>query len=379
MRPPLSSYSSSPAKEGFFMPAQWHPQTTVWMLWPERPDNWHSNAIPAQITFLQVAIAIAHFTPVKIGVSIGQYSNATQQIEKNLRSISYALQAINLFEIESDDAWLRDTGPTFIINHQEICAIDWRFNAWGGFHGGLYSPWDKDDQIALKISNLLNIKTYSLPNFILEGGAIDVDGEGTLITTEECLLNSNRNPHLTKSQIETILCNYLNIKTIIWLKQGIAFDHDTNGHIDNICRFIKPGEVLLAWTDDPENPNYERCQSALNILSNTKDAKNRALIIHKIPIPAPIIHTTDEYSQLTIVKNSVTRGEPIAASYINFLITNQGIIIPNFNDPMDAKANQVLQSLFPNHHVITVASREIILGGGGIHCITLQQPSILPP
>lgn len=358
---------STPAADGFRMPAEWEPQQQVWMIWPERPDNWRLGGKPAQAAFCQVALAIAEYQQVSIGVSAAQYDNA-------LARLSHA--NIRVLEISNDDAWMRDTGPTFVINDQgETRGIDWTFNAWGGLQGGLYWPWQRDDQVARKVLAIEHLQRYRTADFVLEGGAIHVDGEGTLLTTAECLLNSNRNPHLSPAEVEQYLRDYLNVSSIIWLPEGLYSD-ETDGHIDNFCCFARPGEVILAWTDDTSDHNYARCRSALAVLNNSTDAQGRKLKVHKMPLPSAIYATQDECAGVDIVLGSQPRSPDIrlAGSYINFLIVNCAIIAPSFNDPMDAIAKQMLQDIFPDRTVVMLPGREILLGGGNIHCITQQQP-----
>lgn len=365
--------NSTPKTDGFYMPAEWYPQQQVWMLWPERPDNWRLGAKPAQQAFSQVATAIAEFTPVTVGVSAVQYENALARLAR--------INNIRVVEISSDDAWARDTGPTFVINKKatEIRGVDWSFNAWGGLDSGLYFPWLRDDQVASKILQIEHSARYRCNEFVLEGGSIHVDGEGTVITTEECLLNKNRNPHLTREQITSYLKNYLNIDKVIWLPFGL-YNDETNGHVDNFCCFIRPTEVLLAWTDDSSDPNYERCQAAWQVLTQTTDAQGRQLTIHKIPIPGPLFASAEECAGVDLSKDAQPRDPAIrlAGSYVNFLITNNGIIAPYFDDAKDAEAETILNRLFPEKKVVMVAGREILLGGGNIHCITQQQPFIDP-
>lgn len=363
---------TTPKADGFYMPAEWYPQAQVWMIWPERPDNWRLGAKPAQAAFTQVATAIAEFAMVTIGVSAKQYQNALLHFADIVTS-----NPIRLVELSTNDAWARDTGPTFVISEdgEELRGVDWRFNAWGGLAGGLYFPWDHDDQVAAKILQIEGCSRYRCSDFVLEGGSIHVDGEGTLLTTEECLLNNNRNPHLTQQQIEQYLMDYLNIEKVIWLPEGL-YNDETNGHIDNFCCFIKPTEVLLAWTDDKDNPNYHRCQAAWNVLQQATDAKGRKLVIHKMPIPGPLFATAEECAGVDLAEDSQPRNPSIqlAGSYINFLIVNDGIVAPYFNDAKDSEAKTILQRLFPDKKVVMVAGREILLGGGNIHCITQQQP-----
>jgi agmatine deiminase len=364
----MTTLNSTPRADGFYMPAEWARHSQAWMVWPERPDNWRLGGKPAQNAFTAVAKAIAEFEPVTVCVSACQYENARARLDHS---------NIRLVEITTDDAWVRDTGPTFVINGQGgVRGVDWTFNAWGGFDGGLYAPWQRDDQVARKILEIEGCARYRTEGFVLEGGSIHVDGEGTLITTEECLLNRNRNPDLSRAQIESMLREHLSIDSVIWLPEGL-FNDETDGHVDNFCCYVRPGEVLLAWTDDVSNPNYPRCQAAMAVLTNSRDAKGRQLIVHKMPIPGPLHATLEECAGVDLVAGSQERDPSIrlAGSYVNFLIVNGGIIAPKFDDPMDAEAEAILQRLFPEHRVVMVPGREILLGGGNIHCITQQQPA----
>ncbi|MFC3607609.1 agmatine deiminase [Stutzerimonas tarimensis] len=364
----MTTLCSTPRTDGFRMPAEWERHKQTWMLWPERPDNWRAGGKPAQAAFTEVARAIARFEPVSVGVSAAQYDNACARLEH---------PRIRVVELSSDDAWVRDTGPTFVINGEgEVRGVDWDFNAWGGFQGGLYAPWQRDDQVARKILALEHCSRYRTRGFVLEGGAIHVDGEGTLLTTEECLLNPNRNPHLTRQAIEETLREYLAVERIIWLPEGL-YNDETDGHVDNFCCFVRPGEVLLAWTDDPQEPNYDRCRAALEVLEKTPDARGRLLRVHRLPIPGPLHATEAECAAVDRVAGSQPRNPLIrlAGSYVNFLIVNGGIIAPAFGDPLDAQAETILRDCFADREVVMVPGREILLGGGNIHCITQQQPA----
>lgn len=351
----------------FFMPAEWAPHKQTWMLWPQRSDNWRLGAKPAQAAFTRVALAIARFEPVTVGVNADQYENACNHLQH---------PRIRVLEISSDDAWVRDTGPTFVIDGQGgLAGIDWEFNAWGGLDGGLYFPWHKDDQVARKILQVEACQRLRTQGFILEGGAIHVDGEGTLLTTEECLLNPNRNPQLTREEIEAELSARLGVQRIIWLPEGLYMD-ETDGHIDNFCCFVRPGEVALAWTDDPQDPNFNRCQAALQVLEQSQDAQGRSLKVHRLPLPSPLYATAQECEGVDAVEGTQPRdpGTRLAGSYVNFLIVNGGIIAPSFDVPEDALAEAELKKLFPDREVVMLPGREILLGGGNIHCITQQQP-----
>lgn len=364
--------TSTPKQDGFSMPAEWAPHKQTWMIWPERTDSWRLGAKPAQAAFVAVIKAIAGFEPVSVGVSAAQYANAYAQL--NAADTAFPIRVI---EISNNDAWCRDTGPTFVTNAAgEVRGVDWSFNAWGGLNGGLYFPWDRDDQVASKILGIEQLPRYRTDDFILEGGAIHVDGEGTLLTTAECLLNTNRNAHLTREQIEAILQQHLNIEKVLWLEDGI-FNDETDGHVDNMACFVKPGEVLLAWTDDQTDPQYARSKAALDYLEQLTDAKGRKLKVHKLPVPAPIIAKAEEYATVDQSMAAIPReaNARLAGSYINFYLCNGGLILPTFDDPNDKVAADILQRLFPEHKVVTVPGREILLGGGNIHCITQQQPA----
>lgn len=362
----MKALNSTPKKDGFRMPGEFEAHKGVYILWPQRPDNWRDGGKPAQKTFAKVAATISQFEHVTVGVNDDQYDNACQMLPSN----------VEVVELSNDDAWIRDCGATFVKNDQgTLRAIDWTFNAWGGLVDGLYFPWDKDDRIAHKMAELEHVDRYRLNNFVLEGGSIHVDGEGTLITTEECLLSKGRNPQLSKAQIEEVLKAQLNLDKIIWLKQGI-YNDETNGHVDNIANFVKPGVVVLAWTDDKTDPQYQISKENLNILENATDAKGRKLKVIKLNVPKPVLITEQESHGVDVVAGTLPRqqGDRLAASYVNYYTANGGIVFPTFGDPMDENAQKVLASLYPKRKVVGVPAREILLGGGNIHCITQQVP-----
>lgn len=356
---------STPRADGFRMPGEFEPHAGTWLLWPERPDNWRLGGKPAQKTFAAVASAIAQFEPVTMGVSHSQFKNARNLLPDNVRIV----------EMSNDDSWIRDCGPTFVVNGREVRGIDWDFNAWGGLEGGLYFPWDKDDMVAQKVLEIERVDRYKAP-IVLEGGSIHVDGQGTLMTTEECLLNPNRNPALSKEEIEAALKDYLNLEKIIWLSRGV-YNDETNGHVDNIACFIRPGVVALTWTDDKNDPQYEISQDAYERLCQATDARGRRLEVHKIYQPGPIYITQEESEGVDAIEGTLPRneGDRLAGSYVNFYMANGGVVVPTFNDPHDSAALETLQRLFPERKVVGVPAREILLGGGNIHCITQQQPA----
>lgn len=355
----------TPRTDGYRMPGEFEPQERIWMLWPQRPDNWRLGAKPAQRAWVAVATAIARFEPVTVGVNHDQFENARNMLPPDVRVV----------EISSNDAWMRDCGPTFVVNDKgDVRLVDWRFNAWGGLCDGLYFPWDKDDMVPLKVAELEQIDRYKAP-LVMEGGSIHVDGEGTVITTEECLLSPGRNPDLSREQIEQHLRDYLNVQKIVWLARGID-PEETNGHVDDVACFVRPGVVLAAVTDDRDDWRYELLQDNLARLRDVTDAQGRPFEVHTVPMPAIMEITEEEAWGVDSAEGSIPRrpGDKTAASYLNFLLVNGGVILPAFDDPNDHVAQQTLATLFPDREVVTVPGREIVLGGGNVHCITQQQP-----
>ncbi|WP_230086369.1 agmatine deiminase [Halomonas sp. 328] len=356
---------ATPRALGFAMPAEFAPHDACWMLWPQRPDTWRYGAKPAQQAFAEVACAIAESETVFVGVNDEQYENARNQLPAHIRVV----------ELSSNDAWMRDMGPTFLTHPDgRLAMVDWVFNAWGGLKGGLYFPWDKDKRIRTKIAEMLGIPRFEAP-VVLEGGAIHVDGEGTLITTEECLLNANRNPEMSREGMEAVLREYLGIDKVIWLPRGCHLD-ETDGHVDNLCCFVAPGQVALTWCDDEADPQAAISREALAVLEAATDAKGRPLTVHKLPQPGPLHIAEDEASGLDRLNSSHPRqpGDRMAGSYVNFYIGNSVVVMPFLDPTHDEAARAILQGLFPDKRVVGVPAREILLGGGNIHCITQQQP-----
>ena len=323
---------STPKKDGYRMPGEFEPQECIWMLWPHRPDNWRDGAKPAQKAFADVARGIAQFEPVIVGVNPEDYAAAHYVLagEENILVV----------EMTSDDSWIRDCGPTFVVNDDgDVRAVHWHFNAWGG--------------------------------------SIHVDGEGTVMTTEMCLLSEGRNPELSKEQIENYLCEYLGVDKVIWIKDGID-PEETNGHIDDVACFVRPGEVACIWTDDEDNPFYEAAHAAYETLSNATDAKGRQLKVHKLTMPKePTYMTQEEVDAIDVVEGTIPRttDDVCIASYMNFLIGNDFVLVPQYDDEYDEKALQQVQQMFPEREVVGVPTREVVYGGGNIHCITQQQPA----
>ena len=358
----MDALNSTPAADGYWMPGEFEPHKSCWMVWPERGDTYRLKAEPAQKAFADIARAILEFEPLNVCVSRAGFETAKALLPP----------AARLIPMETDDAWVRDTGPSFVVNKdRKLRGVNWQFNAWGG----IFTPFDKDAAVAGQILTLENTPQYDAP-LILEGGSIHVDGQGTLITTRECLLNPNRNPDLSQAEIEGHLKAYLGIEKIIWLDKGVYMD-ETDGHVDNLCAFARPGEVVLTWTDDPNDPQYEISHQAHEILSRTKDARGRTLTIHKLHQPGPLFISQEESRGFDQVEDAKFRqaGDRLAGSYVNFYMANQGIVMPLFDDPRDGEALRAMEAIFPGRRIIGVPTREILLGGGNIHCMTQQQPA----
>lgn len=356
---------STPQQDGFWMPGEFEPHSSTWMLWPQRPDNWRQGGKPAQMAFKAVAETIAQFEPVRMGANPDQLTNAGEMLSAKVRVV----------EIANNDAWMRDCGPTFVVNsYGEVGLVDWMFNAWGGLYNGLYSPWDLDELVAQRVAELEDIDRYRAP-LVLEGGSIHVDGQGTCLTTAECLLSPGRNPTLSQTEIEAYLHAYLGVEKVIWIPRGV-FQDETSGHVDNLACFLRPGVIALTWTDDKSDPQYEISAEAYEYLLSASDARGRSFEVHKIHQPEPILISQEEAEGVEAVDGTLPRmaGDRMAASYVNFYLCNGGAVVPTFGDPHDQLALQKLQILLPERKVVGVPAREILIGGGNIHCITQQQP-----
>lgn len=358
---------STPKKDGFYMPGEFEPQDGVILIWPSRPGSWPYEAKEARKVFAKLANEMVENEQVYVLVDRKNEGSARELLSEK----------VSLLTIETDDAWARDVGPTFVTDGTRVRGINWTFNAWGGTYDGLYQNWEKDDKVAIEFCNQVGYDYYDAAPFVLEGGSIHSDGEGTVIVTEACLLSKGRNPDLSKEEIEATLKEYLGAEKVIWLVHGIYQD-ETNEHVDNVCAFVRPGEVVLAWTEDEHDPQYEMSKSCLSILENETDAKGRKLKVHKLLIPKkPVCITEHELKGYVFEEGEDMReaGERLAASYVNFYIGNKIVLVPQFGDEHDSKAVEVLQQVFPERKVVPIAAREIIIGGGNIHCITQQIPS----
>lgn len=356
----------------YYMPAEFSEQQAAILIFPERPGSWGFGARPAQKVFAKIINTIAKHEQVYVIVS----DKTRKAAEELLRPDN-----ITLLDIPADDAWARDTAPTFVKDREtgEICGIDWKFNAWGGEYDGLYAHWERDDALAEKFCEAAGFGCISAGDFVLEGGSIHTDGEGTVMATEACLLSPGRNPGMTKRQIEQKLLGMLGCEKMIWLPRGI-YNDETNEHIDNVCAFIRPAEVVLAWTDDTDDPQYELSAACLNVLENSTDAKGRKIIVHKLPIPdIPVCVSEHDLEGYEFEEGEDTRevGERLAASYVNFFFANDIVLLPQFggeNASGDKRALDIMRSLLPEREIIPVNAIEIIKGGGNIHCITQQIP-----
>lgn len=370
----------SSMESGFLMPGEFEPHEGCIMIWPERPGSWRNGAREARRAFRDVIAAIAESEHVYVAVSETSRASAKEllcgkeQWQKN----------VTLFAAETDDAWARDVAPTFVRkedgkNPPQICAVNWEFNAWGGTVDGLYASWEKDNAFAGLFADRFGYELIDAAPFVLEGGSVHSDGEGTVLVTEACLLSAGRNPKLSREEIEERLRRYLGAEKVLWLPRGIYMD-ETNEHVDNVCAFLKPGEVVLAWTDDTSDPQYALSKRCLDYLECVRDAKGRSITVHKLPIPThPVCLTEAEVEGYAFEEGEDEReiGERLAASYVNFYFSNEAVVMPVFggeNEESDMRAVTLMEQWNPGRKVIPVYARDILTGGGNIHCITQQIP-----
>ncbi|MFC3749375.1 agmatine/peptidylarginine deiminase [Paenibacillus sp. GCM10012306] len=339
-----------PKELNYTMPPEWSQHERTFISWPVQasmcfPDN-HESVCQG---YAEIIKAMAEFEPVTVIVNPDELKTVEGLVGG---------PRVSLLPIAHNDAWLRDNGPTFVVNGEgALAGVNWKFNAWGG----KYSPWDLDDEVAPQILEHLKVTRYDAP-LVMEGGSIHTDGEGTILTTEECLLNTNRNPELGRGEIEEQLRNYIGAESVIWLKRGLSGD-ETDGHVDNIACFAAPGKVIIQVCDDPQDENYEITQENLRILENATDAKGRKLEIVKIQQPPRV---DGEEGRLTL-------------SYLNFYFVNGGIILPVFGGTAaetDKLAAETLAGLFPDRRIRTVNGMAVIGEGGNVHCTTQQMPAV---
>ena len=351
---------------GYIMPGEFEQHHGCIMIWPVRPGSWTYGGKEAKKTFCEIAEAIARDERLYMLTDKEHLSEAQEMLSK-----TESFSKMEVLEIESNDAWARDVGPTFVRDSKgKMHGINWTFNAWGGTYDGLYAQWDKDDLVAKEFCKRKEYPILDAAPFVLEGGSIHSDGQSVLMTTEACLLSPGRNPHMTKEEIEETLKTWLGMEKIIWLPNGIYGD-ETNEHVDNVCAFVRPGTVVLAWCDDESDPQYAFSKAAYDVLI----AEGMEVI--KLPIPKkPVCITQEECDGFVFEEGEDMRepGERLAASYVNFYITNNSIVVPQFGDENDALAVEILGEAFPERKIVPIMARSVIVGGGNIHCITQQIP-----
>ena len=349
----LYNINETPKALGFRFPAEWELQEALWLSWPHKEESWPGKLETIYAPYAQFIKLVADDQLVRINVADEEMKNfATKHIEAagaNMENISFHMNPTN-------DAWCRDHGPAFVINDQtgEKAVVDWGYNAWGG----KYPPFDLDDVVPTRIAKEFNLKLFT-PPIVMEGGSVEFNGKGTVLTTTACLLNENRNPHLTKEQIEQYLLDYYGQDQVLWLGDGIIGD-DTDGHIDDITRFVAEDTVLTVVEEDTNDENHPILQENLETLKTMRLLDGRPLKIVELPMPKPVIY----------------EDQQLPASYANFYIANKTVIVPIFNDANDERALAIIQSCFPDRKVTGIDSVDIIWGLGSFHCLSQQEPKI---
>jgi agmatine deiminase len=333
----------SASDAGFSMPPEWEPHERCWMAWPCFEDLWGVHFEGAQRGFANVARTIARFEPVTMLAPESALSGAADQCG----------ESVDIVCCDLDDSWMRDIGPNFVKRGDELAASIFHFNAWGR----KYTHYRKDAAVAHRVAESLGIRAFSSPIY-MEGGGINVDGDGTILTTEQCILNENRNPGLKKPEAERVLCDALGAEKVIWLP-GDPWDDETDGHVDGIACFVRPGVVLAEIDPDPSSPMYEAIMENARALERATDARGRKL----------------EVRLLEEASEAEAKGDRFCRSYINFYVANGGVVIPSYGIAADEQAREVIQSCFPDREIAQVDVNDIAYGGGGIHCITQQQPA----
>lgn len=336
----------TPRALGFRMPAEWEPHAATWIAWPHNRADWPGRFTPIPWVYGEIVRKLARVEKVRILVPDRAAGNAARRL---LQKCGADLAAVEFFVWPTDRSWTRDYCPLFLKHSSgEVALTDWKFNAWAK-----YDNWKRDNAVPGRIARALKLRAWS-PDLVLEGGSIDVNGQGLLLTTEECLLSpvQARNPHLTRAQIERALADFLGAEKVIWLRNGIAGD-DTHGHVDDLARFVDAQTVVIVTESDRSDPNYEPLRENLELL------RKQPVRVVKLPMPAPVIF----------------QGQRLPASYANFYIANRSVLVPTFNDPHDRVALNTLQRLFPDREVVGINSVELIWGLGSLHCMTQQQPA----
>ncbi|HEX9787338.1 MAG TPA: agmatine deiminase family protein [Candidatus Binatia bacterium] len=344
---------NTPRSLGYSMPAEWAHHRATWLSWPHNRETWPTQLESVREVWIEMVRALALREQVYLLVN----DEATErEAAARLRKADAVMENVTLVKIPTIDVWMRDYGPTFVTrasNEQPLGCNDWTFNGWGG----KYKTYEEDDRVARDIAALLHIPVFA-QEIVLEGGSIEVNGAGTCLTTEQCLLNRNRNPHLSRGQIEERLKNSLGVSHVIWLGEGVVGD-DTDGHIDDIARFVDPTTVVCAVESNPGDDNYGVLQDNFERLNRATDQNGKKLSVVPLPCPGPV--SSD--------------GARLPASYANFYIANDIVLVPVFDDPNDAKALGILQDLFPLRQVTGLRCREVIAGLGALHCVTQQEPA----
>lgn len=345
--------SSSPRELGFTFPAEWHTHRATWLTFPHNDASWQGGRL-AKMRPQYLAFIKAISQGENVGIIVND-ENLRDFVISQLDSISVDLSRIEFIVKPTNDAWCRDHGPSFLINptSKEKLIVDWGHNAWGG----KYPPFDDDNRTPAAVARYLDIPIVS-PGIIMEGGAVEFNGAGSLLTSKSCLLNLNRNPHLNQEQIENILCEYYGIEQVLWVEGGIVGD-DTDGHIDDTTRFINEDTVIACVESNPRDENFGILQTNLNMLRKMRLTNGKQLNIIEIPMPKAVI--IDDFR---------TPG-----SYANFLICNAGVIVPVFNNPNDQIAIDILEQSFPGRKIIPLEATEIIWGQGSFHCLSQQEPA----
>jgi agmatine deiminase len=336
----------TPRATGLAMPAEWVEHERTLMAWPSRVELWGAGITRAKRDYATIATAVAAFEPVLMVAPEGAGAEVRRRCGRG----------VDVLELPLDDSWMRDSGPIFVTGPGgRRAGVDFRFNGWGG----KFLPCGRDDAMPRALLDHLDIDRFEAP-LVLEGGSICVDGEGTLITTEQCLLNPNRNPELDRDTIEALLAEYLGIETVIWLPHGLVEDHDTDGHVDNVAAFVAPGRVLLQTVADTSSPNYEPLQENLERLRAATDARGRRL----------------DVVELDVLPQAEVRGQPGCVPYTNLYVANGAVIVPVSGDDPDRDEHvlAMLGSLFAPREVVAVPGQMLAEGGGGVHCITQQVP-----
>ena len=346
--------TNTPAALGFRMPAEWHPHHSTWLTWPKDPETWPDRLTQVEKIYLEMISALTPYEIVDLLVD----DEETEQKIRQLCTFPGAAR-IRFHRIPTVDSWIRDYGPNFLIGSNGSLAFnDWIFNAWGN----KYEALKQDDAVPRLLEPTVQLQRFS-PGIVLEGGSIEVNGAGCVLTTEQCLLNPNRNPELSRREIEQTLKDYLGVTKVLWLGEGIVGD-DTDGHIDDIARFVVPDVIVCALEDDPDDANYEILRDNLSRLKSMTDAAGRPFEIVTLPMPGVVGGTSTATRVL----------DRLPASYANFYIANNVVLLPVFGHANDTRALETLQSVFPNRRVIPIDCEPLVWGMGTIHCVTQQQP-----